>query len=153
MENDATLAYRQNEITSSDGLGLVLVLYDMLLRDLRSAVAALAAGDIEARAAAIRHSLLVLQQLQGTLDMERGEIVAQNLDRFYNFIRAKLLEGQIKASASIFEEQITFVSSIREAWEQVRHDQLAAHASPQTEFPAIPPPSSEMAGGVAQWTA
>lgn len=153
MNNDATIAYRQNEITTTDGLGLVIVLYDMLLRDLRTAVAALTAGDIEARAAAIRHSLLVLQQLQGTLDMERGGIVARNLDRFYNFIRAKLLEGQIKASSTTFEEQITFVSSIREAWEQVRHDQLASHASAPTDFPAAPPPSSEIAAGAAQWTA
>jgi flagellar protein FliS len=154
MNNEATLAYRQNEITTTDGVGLVLVLYDMLLRDLRTAITALEAADIEARAAAIRHSLLVLQQLQGTLDMDRGGVVAQNLDRFYNFIRAKLLDGQIKASAAIFREQVTFVASIREAWEQVRQDQLSSNMSQEAEVVLAPPPVSDITGaGAAQWSA
>ena len=126
MTNDAEFAYRETEALTTDPVGMVVVLYEMLLKDLRRALSAIAVGDIEARAAAVRHSLLVLQQLQSTLDFQRGGVVAENLDRFYNFSRAKLLEAQIKVSPEIFEQQITFVSGIRDAWEEVRNQQLAA---------------------------
>ena len=155
MTNDANFAYRETDALTADPVGLVVILYDLLLKDLREAVLALAAGDVERRATAIRHSLLVLQQLQGTLDMEHGGIVATNLEQFYNFTRAKLLEGQIKASSDIFEQQITFVASIREAWQQVRSDQLTASVrSAKEESPAVPGSILEgESAPAAQWSA
>ena len=155
MTNDANFAYRETDAMTTDPVGLVVVLYDMLLKDLREALAALVASDIERRAAAIRHSMLILQQLQGTLDMDRGGVVAQNLERFYNFTRAKLLEGQIKASSEIFEQQITFVDSIREAWRIVRAEQLADNSAPSADEPvAIPGAILENnPASLVQWSA
>ncbi len=155
MTNDANFAYRETEALTTDPVGLVVVLYDMLLKDLREAILALASADIERRAAAVRHSLLVLQQLQGTLDMAHGGVVAANLERFYNFTRAKLLEGQIKSSPEIFEQQLTFVASIRDAWRQVRSEQMAQpESSPSVEAPAVAPAILEAdLAPTAQWSA
>lgn len=155
MNNDANFAYRESAALTTDPVGLVVVLYDMLLRDLHDALTALHTGDIESRAAAVRHCLLVLQQLQGTLDYQRGGVVAENLGRFYDFTRAKLLEGQIKASPEIFEQQVTFVSSIRDAWQQVRTEQLqTAEAAVSTETLAIPGAfRGDDAAAAAQWSA
>lgn len=153
MINDANLAYRENEVLTTDAVGLVVLLYEMLLKDLQQAVAALTTGDIERRSAAVRHSLLVLQQLQGTLDMEKGGTIATNLERFYNFTRAKLLEGQIKGSSEIFEQQIVFVASIRDAWKQVRTEQLAEENS-LAENATVPAPMLETEPVAAvQWRA
>ena len=156
INNEAGSAYRQTEALTTDPVGLVVVLYDMLLKDLREAVQALAENNIEQRAACVRHSILVLQQLQSTLDMGRGGTVAQNLERFYNFTRAKLLEAQIKASAETFAQQITFVSSIRDAWQQVRQQQEAlaeaalTQATNETEAGAV----AESSGlPMEQWSA
>jgi flagellar protein FliS len=151
MTNDANFAYRETETLTADPVGLVVILYEMLLKDLREAVSALATANIERRATAVRHCLLVLQQLQGTLDMDRGGVVAENLDRFYNFIRSKLLEGQIKASPEIFEQQITFVASIRDAWQQVRAEQLSASLSSAAEEAPVMP--GAILGGDAAATA
>jgi hypothetical protein len=57
--------------------------------------AAIGAGDIEARTAALQHSLSVLEQLHGQLEFQKGGEVAQQLDRFYSIIRGKILEAQI----------------------------------------------------------
>jgi flagellar secretion chaperone FliS len=155
MTENANLAYRETDAITTDPVGLVVVLYDILLKDLNESVAALSVGDVERRSNAIRHAFLVLQQLQGTLNFERGGVVAENLDRFYNFTRAKLLEAQIKASAETIEQQIVFVSSIREAWQQVRAEELKPTEEPGAEtFAMVPPPSLEpdTRGGSA-WTA
>lgn len=156
MTNEADLAYRQSEALTEDPVGLVVVLYDMLLKDLQDAISALSRADVEGRATAIHHSILVLQQLQGTLDMEKGGVVADNLERFYNFTRAKLLEGQIKASSEIFEQQRIFVRSIRDAWKQVRAEQLAESEQaplPQPLQALAPPPAADVTAAANQWSA
>lgn len=155
MMPDANLSYRYNEVLTADPVGLVVLLYDILLRDLREAIAALTADAIERRAAAVRHSMLVLQQLQSTLDRERGGNVARNLDNFYDFTRAKLLEAQIKASPAMFEEQITFISSIREAWLAVQAAEREA-AKEQVIPDAIEVSGKVLAaetGAAAHWSA
>jgi flagellar protein FliS len=154
MTNDANLAYRENEVLTTDPVGLVVLLYEMLLKDLREAVAALAEGDIDRRSTGVRHGLLVLQQLQGTLDMEKGGVVASNLERFYNFTRAKLLEGQIKGSSEIFKQQIVFVTSIRDAWKQVRSEQLMQPDTSAAENAPVAPAILETEPvAAAQWSA
>lgn len=154
MTNEANFAYRESEALTTDPIGLVVVLYDMLLKDLHEAIAALAGGDVERRTRAIGHSLLVLQQLQGTLDRDKGGVVAANLDRFYNFTRAKLLEGQIKASSEIFEHQVIFVASIRDAWKQVRAEQQAGSQTVSLpEASAIPTLSANTSATPAEWSA
>jgi flagellar secretion chaperone FliS len=155
MTNDANFAYRESEALTTDPVGLVVVLYDMLLKDIREAVSALSAADIERRAAAIRHGLLVLQQLQSTLDMKQGGVVAQNLDRFYNYIRAKLLEAQIKSSSEILEQQVTFVASIRDAWRQVRSEQMGIRTPADTTDESVAPVSilEGEPSSLAQWSA
>ena len=155
MTPDANLTYRHNEVLTADPVGLVVLLYDILLRDLREALAALTANDIEGRAAAVRHSMLVLQQLQTTLDRDRGGIVAQNLDNFYDFTRAKLLEAQIKASPEIFAEQVTFISSIREAWLTVQAAELEQSRAGSAES-SVKVPGGVLApepGDAAHWSA
>lgn len=154
MNDDISLAYRKTDAITTDPLGLVVLLYDTLLKDIRDAVSALAAQDVERRAAAVRHSMLVLQQLQGTLDMERGAVVAENLERFYNFTRAKLLEAQIKMSAEMFEQQIIFVASIREAWTEVRKAELEAQSQPLHSESAVPAPLlADPEPAASQWSA
>lgn len=153
LTQDADYAYRASGALSNDPLVLVVTLYDMLLKDVHEALTALRDGEIERRANAMRHSFLVLQQLQTHLDMDRGGIVAANLNRFYDYIRAKLLEAQIKADPKIFEQQRIFIVSIRDAWEQLRNQQAlpanVAVDAASAEFPvhATPAPTA------AEWTA
>jgi DNA-binding response OmpR family regulator len=76
-------------------------------------------------------------------------------ERFYNFTRAKLLEGQIRASGEIFEQQITFVASIRDAWQEIRNQELSAlQPATDAEAPAVPAAILEGESGAAsQWRA
>jgi flagellar protein FliS len=69
---EAKLAYRENAVRGASAIELVVILFDVAIDDMRRAASAIQTGDIEERAKAIRHAILVLQQLQGTLDFERG---------------------------------------------------------------------------------
>jgi flagellar secretion chaperone FliS len=117
-KSQTELTYLRSAAQSATAVGLVIILYDLLVHDLEQAVAAFADGDIERRTAEIKHSFLVLQQLEGSLDVNGGAEAARPFAAFYSALRSKILEAQIKASPDILREQIKLVLDVRQAWQQ-----------------------------------
>ncbi len=126
---DARFSYREAAVRGASPIQLVVYLYEQAIEDLRRAILALEKGDIEARTRAINHALMIIAQLQGTIDDERGGEVAANLHRFYNLVRAGLVTAQFKQSAETLEQQMTQLSTVHEAWLQV---ELATSPAPIT---------------------
>jgi flagellar secretion chaperone FliS len=107
-------------------------MYDLLVNDLRQAIQALETGDIVSRSAALKHAFLVLQQLQGSLDREKGGDAAKNLSNFYAVLRGRIWEAHVKRSSEIFHQQIRLLLDVRQAWAQVdpAHSPAEAVAAP-----------------------
>lgn len=144
------LSYRRAAVQNASSVGLVVILYDLLIQDLREAVDAIGKKDIEARTAAIKHAFRVLQQLEGSLDHENGGDAATHLGRFYSVMRNQILQGHIKIDAAIMNEQISLLLDVRAAWEQV--DPAKPAAAPVTSAnPTIA--SSQLESSGADWTA
>jgi len=141
-------AYREASVRSADAVELVIMLYDIAIADMRRAIEAATNGDIERRTNEIRHAMLVLEQLQGTLNMEQGGQTAQSLDRLYSYIRGKLLEAQIKSAVPVLEEQLGYLLSVRDAWKQVQ-----PQASAATEHSLAPAPVASTEGTALHWSA
>jgi flagellar protein FliS len=148
---DPTLAYRQTAAEGTTLLGVIVSLYDRAIEDMRRAVTAMREQRIEQRTESINHALLILQQLQGTLDFAKGGEAAHQLDRFYSLVRAKLLEAQIGQSTKIMQQQIALMLEIRECWAQAELNELNAHCM------IVPVPSSpitaEEGGATLEWRA
>jgi flagellar protein FliS len=142
---DAREFYRDNAARGATPIELVVLLYDAAIDDMRRALAAMQKSDVEARAAHVQHALMVLQQLQGTLDFERGGGAAHQFEQFYNVVRAKLLEAQIRNSPELMGEQIRFMSEVRECWVQAKRI-----VQPRTVPPPVP---VENVGASSEWNA
>ena len=117
--NETELSYRRAEIKSANSVRLVIVMLDMLVADLQRAIEAIHISDVEKRSAEIKHAFLVLQQLEGSLDMEKGGQAAKNFSFFYSVLRSKILEAHMKISAPMLQRQIEHILNVRSAWEQV----------------------------------
>ena len=117
---DARKIYQDNAVQGAAPIDLVVMLYDAAIDDMRRAQAAMKKGEIEARSAAVQHAFIILQQLQGTLDFERGGSSARQLEQFYNVIRAKLLEAQLRSSPELLQQQTRYMSEVRDCWLQAR---------------------------------
>jgi len=139
MNRDARSAYRQGLAGTESPVQLVVLLYEQAAKDIREALKALRAGDIERRTFEIDHALLVVGQLHATLDMERGGEVAKNLARFYTLVRSRLLQAQIQSSAEILEEQINLLLSLREAWQEVERRSREVPLPPAANARVTPP--------------
>jgi flagellar secretion chaperone FliS len=148
---DAIQAYRQSEITSENPVHLIVLLYDQLLRDLRRALDAFDKKDIPRRCDELDHALLVLGQLQGTLNHESGGEVAQTLDTFYNVVRDSLVLSTVQGSPDLLKKQWQNILSVREAWLEVERQQIAPAADPAR--PQSPAFQTEPTAGDSEWSA
>jgi flagellar secretion chaperone FliS len=147
---DARSSYRETAVRGASPVRLVVCLYEQAISDLRRAAVALEQGDIERRTRDINHALLVIGQLQGTLDIGRGGTVARNLAKFYNLLRAGLVEAQAKQSRQILEQQIAVLALVHEAWQQVERD-TSTSATTKPALSALAPSASETP--VGDWNA
>ncbi len=98
----------------------VVLLYDSAIMDMQRALSAMQKSDIQRRAAEVGRAMAVLEQLESTLDFERGGIAAKQFEKFYGLVRAKLLEAQMRGSPELLQQQIRCMSAVREDWVAVK---------------------------------
>jgi len=153
----AELAYLRAAVQNASSVGLVIILLDQLINDLKRAISAMESRDVETRCAELKHGLLVLAQLQGSLNMEKGGEAAVHFSRFYSAVRAGLMEAHLKASPEILVRQIGLLLDVRQAWQQIDKPNLSgAPASAATASNAAgrtPVLAGEQGTIATDWTA
>jgi flagellar secretion chaperone FliS len=147
----AELSYRRAVVADASSVALVITMYDLLVNDLTQAMNALEKGDIEARSMAIKHAFLVLQQLQGSLDWEKGGEAAKNLSQFYSFLRGRIWEAHVKKDHQALSEPIQLLLDVRQAWAQVDSRNSPAATIARSDQPVLAPADDEKTAG--DWTA
>jgi flagellar secretion chaperone FliS len=113
------LAYQEAAVRNANAIELVIILYDILARDLHSAIEAMKAGDIELRSSKLKHGFLALQQLEGSLNLDEGGELEAIMSRFYSMLRGQMMKSQIQQDAGVLAELIELLFSVREAWAEL----------------------------------
>jgi flagellar protein FliS len=147
---DANLSYREAAVRGASPVGLVVLLYEQLVEDLRRAERAMENNQVEGRTSSINHALLIVGHLQNQLNLQAGGQVARNLERFYNLLRNKLLEAQVWISKEIPKEQISLLLDLRDAWTVVEREQGARSTSLTSSSQTEKPDAGSSGGG---WSA
>ena len=111
-------AYRQNAVQGATPVGLVIALYDTIIRDFRRAMEAMNRGDVETRVNELNHALTVIAHLKSVLDHENGGEPARRLDHFYEVARGMLLSVNVNSNKETLTKLIDMFSSTRSAWHQ-----------------------------------
>jgi flagellar protein FliS len=112
-------SYRRAAIEGASSVALVMMLYDRLVADMQRAIAAMQRNEIEVRCSELKHALLILRQLEGSLDHERGGEAARNLAALYSYARAKIMEAQLKSDTMLLEKLIAHFIDVKGAWQKV----------------------------------
>ncbi len=115
---DPVRSYRESAVRGASPLGLIVILYDEIVRSVRKALQAFERGEIETRGRELTHAVEVIGYLQSILDFEKGGQVARNLSDFYNFMRGKLLQIHITPSREGLEELAREFAKVGAAWQQ-----------------------------------
>ena len=133
--------YRDCSVGGASSIGLMILLFDRLVGDLRSAADAVRRNDIESRCRALNHALVIVGQLESWVDRENGGEPARQLATFYSYLRSRLLEASVQHSAELFEAQMQTIVHIRSRW-QLLEDSPAPEAGEAEE-----PSANAQAGG------
>lgn len=111
----------QYQTAATDTAGpaqLVLMLYDGALVRLEIANEAIAAGRPEAAHTALVKAQAIVDELNVTLDVERGGKVAENLRDLYLYCSSRLIEANLAKDAGIVTEVAGHLQGLRDAWNQ-----------------------------------
>ena len=100
---------------------LVQLLLEGASTRVRMAMACLERGDQAGKGKAIGRTSDIIGHLAGTLDMEKGGELAQNLAALYDYIQMRLTHGHLHNDRAAFEEVLSLIGEIESAWSSIAH--------------------------------
>jgi flagellar protein FliS len=91
--------------------------------------------EIEKKVYEIKKVIDIINELNGALDMAKGGQIAINLQSIYSYLIQRILSGDINKDPSAYDEAITILSELKEAWEQILYQEKnqASENSDQNE--------------------
>jgi len=122
---------------------LVSMLYDKVIVSLREAIAAIEAGEVEARWRANARAMEILSHMWSTLDVEKGGEIAKNLDSLFSFMLSRLPEIDLRNDPEPAREVIQLLQPLRESWHELAKRELAPRPGGYPQTPRDKPENSE----------
>lgn len=112
--------YVKNQVVSASPGQLVVMLYDGLLRYLDSAIEGFNEKDSIKRIEVIHDNLVraqkILDELNVSLDTERGGALAYQLSDLYTYYLASLAQANILKDQARIEVVRSMIQELREGW-------------------------------------
>jgi flagellar protein FliS len=79
--------------------------------------------DVVAKCKAIGKAVRLINQLNATLDMERGGDIADNLRSLYDYMMKRLTIANLRNDPHLVAEVIELTRKIKSGWDQIVTDQ------------------------------
>jgi flagellar protein FliS len=93
-----------------------VILYDEAIAALKSAVVAIACGDVDARCNAVQSVTETVTTLYLNLDVKRSGEIADSLANLYGYVLGRLMRVNMYNDAGIAEELIDLLEPLRNSW-------------------------------------
>lgn len=116
LENSRT-AYMEASASGASHVGLLVLVYDALARDLRSAGEAIQRRDIAGRCAHSNHAFALLAHLENWTKYLDDPTLQESLKSFYHVVRSQLSVNQTAETPAALEALATLVTETRAAWQ------------------------------------
>jgi flagellar secretion chaperone FliS len=112
--------YKRSNIETAGKLDLVIMCYEKAVLCLAQAKEHIKENEIEKKVEKFQRALDIINELQGSLNMEKGGQIAKNLDALYSYITKRLIVGDIQKDLSTYDESIRILSELLEAWKTIK---------------------------------
>ena len=108
---------------------LVQIMFEHILSDLATAQGCMERikdnmplGEVVAKGKSLGKAIRLINQLNATLDMERGGQIAENLRALYLYMLERLTVANVTNDARIVAEAASLVRKIKDGWDQIVTD-------------------------------
>ena len=95
------------------------MLYEGALRFLRQAIDDIGQKNYSNKSQSIDRTVAIIQHLQGTLDLEKGQEIAYDLDRLYTYMSSRIFEGSAKLDVPALQEVAKLLETLLSGWEEI----------------------------------
>lgn len=133
----------ESGVLAADPHKLILMLYQGALLAIASAKNQMSRKEIEAKGASISKALRIIDEgLKGSLDMNVGGGLSQNLAALYDYMCQRLLIANLKNDPAVLDEISDLLSELKGAWEVIRPEvqtTLGNARQPTISTTAAPP--------------
>lgn len=130
--HNATQTYKDIDTYSgtafADPHHLIQMLMQGVIDKVAIAKSALMEGNVAVKGENISKSISILDGLRASLDSEKGGDIATNLNDLYDYMQRILVEGNLQNNENKFNEVISLMSEIKEAWDAIPMDVRENHA-------------------------
>ena len=145
----AAHAYLQTQVTTTSPGNILILLYDGAIKFLNRAKEGLAANDMAAKGIAISKTLDIINELDSTLNLDKGGELAANLHNLYFFCNSRLVMANLKKDAKMIDEVIKILAGLRSAYAEIvslPEAQAAAQTTAANMHPTAVMPARAQAG-------
>jgi flagellar protein FliS len=105
---------------------LVQIMFEHILSELAAAQGCmeriksnLPLKEVIAKGKALGKAIRLINQLNATLDMERGQQIAQNLRALYLYMLDRLTVANVTNDARVISEVTSLVQKLKTGWDQI----------------------------------
>jgi flagellar protein FliS len=105
---------------------LVQIMFEQILSHLATAQGCmgrirnnLPLNDVMTKGNSMSKAIRLINQLNNTLDMERGQAVAQNLRSLYVYMLARLTAANVTNDPNIVAEVASLIQKVKTGWDQI----------------------------------
>ncbi|HEX4267986.1 MAG TPA: flagellar export chaperone FliS [Steroidobacteraceae bacterium] len=95
---------------------LVLTLFDATLERLNAARACIERSETRRMASLLHSAVVLIAELRGSLDLQNGGPLAQNLSNLYEYMTRRLMHANLNSDAEAVTEVARLLVEIRGAW-------------------------------------
>lgn len=118
--NSRLAAYRSvavhGGVAGADPHALVQMLFDAALERMTAARGCIEQGDLARKAKLLHSAVTLIAELRGSLNLEKGGELAQNLRDLYDYMNRRLMLANARSDVACLNEVINLLGEIRTAW-------------------------------------
>ena len=111
--------YKRSNVETAGKLELIVMCYDKVILNLQQSINHIQDKEILKKNEKIKNSLDIINELQASLNFEKGDKIAGNLDSLYTYLTSRILQADIDKDFIIFDECINILSELKSAWEGI----------------------------------
>jgi flagellar secretion chaperone FliS len=119
MYQDASRTYQEANYLTATPMKLMVMCYDNAIGSLKLARDAYIAKDYETKGEALQKTIDIINELNASLDMQRGGEIAANLRSLYLYIVQALIEADLKRDLCVFDASVNTLEELASAWKTI----------------------------------
>ncbi len=146
MATSAHDAYLEARVLTADPVELVRILYRVAIERVRETRGHLERSDVAARARSISVASQAIAELSASLDHQAGGEMSRRLAGLYDYMQGRLVDANYHQRAEPLNEVLGLLSTLSEAWQQIKPER-PAQAAPA----AAQPYAENRPAGIAEY--